>query len=59
MFPFADGHWGRALSRVWLLAPMGWISINTLEAEIVPVLASVSLLENHDISVRRNEFFGL
>ena len=32
-FRFAGGHWGRALSRVWLLTPMGWISIYTLEAE--------------------------
>ena len=23
-FRFANGHWGRALSRVWLLTPMGW-----------------------------------
>ena len=38
-FRFANGHWGRALSRVWLLTPMGWISIYTLEAENVPVLA--------------------
>ena len=22
-FRFADGHWGRALSRVWLLTPLG------------------------------------
>ena len=22
-FRFADGHWGRALSRVWLLTPFG------------------------------------
>ena len=27
-FRFANGHWGRALSRVWLLTPMGWISIH-------------------------------
>ena len=32
-FRFANGHWGRALSRVWLLTPMAWISIYTLEAE--------------------------
>ena len=32
-FRFANGHLGRALSRVWLLTPMGWISINTFEAE--------------------------
>ena len=55
-FRFANGHWGRALSRVWLLTPMGWISIYTLEAENVPVLACMNLLENHDISFRRNEF---
>ena len=55
-FRFANGHWGRALSRVWLLTPMGWISIYTLEAENVPVLAGMNLLENHDISFRRNEF---
>ena len=36
-FRFANGHWGRALSRVWLLTLMGWISIYTLEAENVPV----------------------
>ena len=51
-----NGHWGGALSRVWLLTPMGWISIYTLEAENVPVLAGMILLENHDISFRRNEF---
>ena len=55
-FRFANGHWGRALSRVWLLTPMGWISIYTLEAENVPVLAGMNLLEKHDISFRRNEF---
>ena len=55
-FRFALGHWGRALSRVWLLTPLGWISIYTLEAENVPVLAGMNLLENHDISFRRNEF---
>ena len=55
-FRFANGHWGRALSRVWLLTPMGWISIYTLEAENVPVLAGMNLLENHDISFRRHEF---
>ena len=55
-FRFANGHWCRALSRVWLLTPMGWTSIYTLEAENVPVLASMNLLENHDISFRRKEF---
>ena len=55
-FRFANGHRGRALSRVWLLSPMGWISIYTLDTENVPVLAGVNLLENHDISFRRNEF---
>ena len=55
-FRFANGHWSRALSRVLLLTPMGWISIYTLEAENVPVLAGMNLLENHDISFRRNEF---
>ena len=55
-FRTANGHWGRALSRVWLLTPMGWISICALEAENVPVLAGMNLLENHDISFRRNEF---
>ena len=49
-FRFANGHWGRALSRVWLLTPMGWISIYTLEAENVPVLAGMISL------FRRNEF---
>ena len=29
-FRFANGHWSRALSRVWLLTPMRWISIYTL-----------------------------
>ena len=38
---------------------MGWLSIYTLEAENVPALAGMNLLENHDISFRRNEFFGL
>ena len=56
-FRFANGHWGRALSRVWLLTSMGWISIYTLEAENVPVLPGMNLLENHDISFRRDEFF--
>ena len=55
-FRFANGHWSRALSRVWLLTPVGWISIYTLDAENVPVLAGMNLLENHDISYRRNEF---
>ena len=55
-FRFANGHWSRALSRVWLLTPLGWNSIYTLEAENVPVLAGMNLLENHDISFRRNEF---
>ena len=55
-FRFANGHWDRALSRVWLLIPMGWISTYTLEAENVPVLAGMNLLENHDISFRRNQF---
>ena len=44
---FANGHWG-----VWLLTPF-----YTLEAENVPVLAGLNLLENHDISFRRNEFW--
>ena len=55
-FRFANGHWNKALSRVWLLAPLGWIIISTLKAENVPVLAGMNLLENHDISFRRNEF---
>ena len=55
-FRFANGHWCRALSRVWLLTPMGWISIYTSEAENVPVLAGMNFLQNHDISFRRNEF---
>ena len=55
-FRFANGHWGRALSRVWLLTPLGWISISTVEAENVPVLAGMNLLENHDICFRRKEF---
>ena len=54
-FRFADGHWGGALTRVWLLTPLGWIGIYTLEAENVPVLTGIKLLENHDISFRRNE----
>ena len=40
-FRFANGHWCRALSRVWLLTPSEWISIYTLEAENVPVLAGM------------------
>ena len=55
-FRFANGHRGRALSRVWLLTPMRWISIHTLEAENVPVFDGMNLLEIHDISFRRNEF---
>ena len=55
-FRFASGHGGRALLRVWLLTPTGWISIYILEAENVPVLAGMNLLENRDISFRRNEF---
>ena len=58
-FRFANGHWCRALSRVWLLTPWGWISIYTLEAENVPVLAGMKLLEIHHISFKRNEFSGL
>ena len=50
------GAWDRAVSRVWLLTPLGWISIYTLEAENVPVLAGMNLLENHDISLKRNDF---
>ena len=30
-FRFVNSHWGRALSRVWLVTPMGLISIYTLE----------------------------
>ena len=56
MVSFANGHWSRALSRVWLLTPSGWISICTLESENVPILAGVNLLDYHDISFRRNEF---
>ena len=48
-FRFVEGHWSRATH-------MGWITIYTLEAENVPVLAGMILLENHDISFRRNEF---
>ena len=47
-----DRPWFRfagALSRVWLLTPLGWISIYTLEAEYMPVLAGMNVLENHDI----------
>ena len=54
-----DRRWFRfskGLSRVWLLTPLGRISIHTLEAENVPILASMNLLENHYISFRRNEF---
>ena len=47
---------GAGLSQESCLTPMGWISIYTLEAENVPVLAGMNLLENHDISFRRNEF---
>ena len=35
---------------------MGWISIYTLEEENEPVLAGMHLLDNQDISFRRNEF---
>ena len=35
---------------------MDWVSIHTLDAENVPVLAGMNLLENHDISFRRDEF---
>ena len=56
-FRLANGHWWRALSRVWLLTLWGWISIYTLEAENVPILAGMNVLENHDISFRRNEFW--
>ena len=51
-FRFSNGYWGRALSRVWLLTPLGWISIHTLEADNVPVLAGMNLLKNHDVSFR-------
>ena len=49
-FCFATGQWSRTVSRVWLLTPFGWISIYTLEAVNVPVLAGTNSLENHDIS---------
>ena len=26
-FRFVNGHWSKALSRVWLLTPLGWITI--------------------------------
>ena len=55
-FRFANGHWCRALSRVWLLTPLSWTSMYTLDAEDVPVLAGMNLLENHDTSFGRNEF---
>ena len=42
-FRFANGHWSRALSRVWLLTPLKWNSIYTLEAEDAPVLAGMAL----------------
>ena len=38
------------------MTPVGWISSYTLEPENVPVFAGLSLLENHDISFRQNEF---
>ena len=43
-FRFANGRWCRAPSRVWLLTPSEWISIYTLEAENVPVLAGMIFL---------------
>ena len=46
---FAVGHWSRALSSVWLLTPLGWINIYTLEAENVSDHAGMKILENHDI----------
>ena len=52
-FRFADGHWGRAISRVLLLSPMGWVSIYTLDAENVPDLAGVSLLDNNVLQAKR------
>ena len=56
-FRFANGHWGQgSLSKVWLLTPMGWISIYTLEAENVPVLADTNLLENNDTSPDETSF---
>ena len=58
-FRFADGHWSKVFSRVWMLTPIGWVSIYTLDAEHVPVLAGVNLLEIHDVSFKPNEFFGL
>ena len=58
-FRFAIGHWCRALSRVWLQTPMGSTSIHNLDAANVQVLAGMYLLENHDISFRRNELLGL
>ena len=51
-FRFANGHWERAQSRVWLLTPLGWISNNTLEAENVLVLAGMNLLEDRDVSFK-------
>ena len=42
----------RALARIWLLTPTGWVSIYTLHAKNVPFLAGMNLLENHDISFK-------
>ena len=57
-FRFANGHWGRALSRVWLLTPMGWISSMHFgcRKRASSCWFEMNLLENHDIYFRRNEF---
>ena len=38
------------------MAPLGWIIVDTSEADNVLVLAGMILLENHEISFMRNEF---
>ena len=38
--------------------PMGWVGIYTLDAQKVPVLAVMHVLENEEISSGRSEGFG-
>ena len=46
--------WDQALSRVWVDAPIGWLSIYVLDADSVPILAGVDWLDQHDVSFRKN-----
>ena len=59
MVSFCKWSLGQGSVKSLLLTPLGWISMYTLEAENVLVLAGVNLRENHDISFGRSEFLDL